>query len=142
VSTLLTSWRAALVAHLETAFPNAEVISGRRAGVSRDLDRLCVFWPGWQEDAADVYFARPSMIVRYWPARSKQPTDNPNDPGQLEQAAIDLMTSLETVQKPGDLVPNLYCRVARVTPDYDPEEWGVEAELTSWTVNLATQPAP
>jgi len=134
---LLTPWRQAVVAFLEEAFPEAEVTSGPRSGVSRDLDRISVFWPIWKEDANPNY-ARPTLIVRFWPARSKQPVENPDDPTALEQAADELLAAFETVQKPGQLVDGLYCRLVDVTPDYDPNEWGLEGTLAAWTLNPAT----
>jgi hypothetical protein len=137
---IITLWRQALVAFLEEAFSDedVEVISGPRSGVSRDKVRIAVFWPGWQEDSGNPNFARPTMKIRFWPDRSKQPAADPKDPAPLEQAATDLMAALQTVQKPGDLVDGLYCRVATIVADDDPNEWGIEATLVSWTINPAT----
>lgn len=134
---LITHWREALVTYLTAQFPDAKVKSGERSGVSRSEELIAVFWPGWQEDSNPNY-ARPTMVVRMWPGRSKQPTKNPDDPTPLEQAAMRLMIALQAVDKPGDLVDNLYCRLASVQPDYDPKEWGIEAVLVSWTINPAT----
>jgi hypothetical protein len=136
---LLNAWAAALIAYLKLEFPEAEVIDGERSGVSRDKDRLCVFWPGSQEDG-NVNYSHESMVIRFWPARSKQPTDNPDDPTPLRKAGMDLRIALQAVQTPGSLVADLYCRLVSVQPDYDPQEWGIEAVLYSWTLNPATLP--
>src|SRR5690348_9970945 len=101
MSNLITDWREALVAHLKTAFPEAEVLSGERpetaigrtgsaSAPSRDKDRICVFWPG-MTNAADVNFTQPRMTIRFWKKHSKlalKPV--PRDDGPLEQAAWDL----------------------------------------------------
>lgn len=133
----LTPWRQALQAFLEEAFPDAEVIGGMRSGVSADKDRICIFHPIWREDG-DPNYARPNLEVRFWPARSRQPTDNPADPTAIEQAIDDMLSALQTVQAPGKLIDGLYCRCIAAVPDYDPNEWGIRFTLTAWTVNPAT----
>jgi hypothetical protein len=137
---LLTSWRQALIAHLEKNLQAGDwtVLAGRRDEPSRDRKLAVVFVPtAFAEDGGDVNFARPPMAVRAWIPRSKQPFDPiPPDPEPLEQLMLDLMTCLEPVQT--TLVANLYFRVVQVTPDYD--NWGVEARLAGWTLNPATLP--
>lgn len=137
---LISDWRRALVSELKTAYPTAEVTSGRRTGVSRDRVRICVFSEGSQELSGRVVVANPLMVVRYWPDRSKLPEDTPSDPTQLEQAAYDLMRLLQDRQvEIESAVDDLwYFRVQSVTIDEDPDEWGVEARLLGFARNVAT----
>ncbi|MBA2642653.1 MAG: hypothetical protein H0U82_06995 [Actinobacteria bacterium] len=132
---LISEWRRALVSELQTAFPGAEVTSGRRAGVSREL-RIAVFFDGHRETPDRVVVARTVMIVRYWPAHA---ADTPADPSELEQAAYDLMRLLQDRQKQIELaVDDLwFFRVESVVTDEDPEEWGVEARLLGFAKNVA-----
>jgi hypothetical protein len=51
------------------------------------------------------------------------------DPSELEQAAWDLQTFLQGKQVSYGSTGAWFCRLRSVTPDYDPEEWGVEAKV-------------
>jgi hypothetical protein len=139
-SNLISDWRRALKSELQTAWPGAEVLDGRRTGVSRDRVRIAVFFDGYREEADRVVVARPAMIVRFWPDRSKLPDENPADPTQLEQAAYDLMNLLQEKQAQIErAVDDLwYFRVESVITDEDPEEWGVEARLLGFAKNVAS----
>jgi hypothetical protein len=140
---VLTDWRNALVTELRLAFPDAEVMSGPRTGVSRDKARIAVFAPpepmGHLSDRVVVATSR--MWIRYWPPRSEQPpaqTDwNGEDMSELEAAK----TALEAFLRPRQAslgVTNLwFFLVDSITIDPDPEEWGVEARLTGQGDNLA-----
>jgi hypothetical protein len=136
---LVSDWRRALMSELQTAHPDADVTAGRRTGVSRDQERIAVFFDGYSEQAARVVVANPVMVVRFWPDRSKLPADTPEDPTQLEQAAVDLMRLLQARQAQiENSVDDLwYFRVQSVVIDEDPEEWGVEARLLGFAKNVA-----
>lgn len=139
---MVSEWREAVVEHLASAFPDAEVLSGRRAGVSRDRDRIAVFWPGWRASQRDYTLATPSLTIRYWPARSKQPsTTSPPDPAVLEDAGVALMLAFRNTRKAGDFVDGLACWLDEVAPDYDDEEWKVEAVLKAVALNPAVAAA-
>lgn len=136
---LVSDWRRALMSELQTAHPDAEVTAGRRTGVARDRERICVFFDGYQELSQRVVVANPVLVVRVWPDRSKLPSDTPQDPTQLEQAAVDLMRLLQDRQQQIERsVDDLwYFRVQSVVIDEDPEEWGVEARLLGFAKNVA-----
>jgi len=138
VSNVLTDWRTALVDHLDANLQGGSytVLSGPRDGAT-DRKLACVFVPAWQQ-ARDVSFGTPPMIVRAWvPQPTTLAPTSPQDPGPLEQLAVDLMTTLQPVQT--TLLAALYFWVAKIRFDYD--DWGVEATLQSYTRNLATLPA-
>lgn len=138
-SNLISDWRRALIAELKTAYPDALVTSGRRAGVSRE-QRITVFSDGYREDASRVVVAHPVMVIRYWPARGDTASaESPADPTELEQAAVDLMTLLEARQAQIEsAVTDLwYFRPEQALIDEDPEEWGVELRLTGFARNVA-----
>lgn len=141
MANLISTWRLALVSYLTTEFPNADVLSGERTGVSRDKPRICVFMPtdGLKQFERDGAMATVVMVVRYWPKRGKQPQPgSPLDPTDLEQAVWDLATSLEQVRSSGlSTSDDLTFEVPSIEPDYDPDEWGVEATLVGWTRNPA-----
>jgi hypothetical protein len=138
MANVVSDWREALVTALATAFPNAEVKSGQRQGVSRDKDRVNVFFGGWQRSQDRAVLAQPTMIVRAWKSDSKIPGATwPNDPEELEQLSIDLLTALRAIQALPTLTRPWFFNVDSVTIDTDPEEWGVEARLVAWTANLA-----
>ncbi len=134
---VVSDFRAALVTQLTASFRDAEVRSGRRQGVSRDMDRINVFFEGWRTSSDRVVVARPVMIVRYWKARSEIPSsDEPTDPQELEQASIDLLSALRAVQELPTIVRPWFFIIESVIVDDDPEEWGVEARLTGMTANV------
>jgi hypothetical protein len=134
-----TSWRLWLVAALDTAFPDAEVKSGRRQGVSRDKDRINVFTdPAVQGHLPDrIVVSSPRMVIRYWKRRSEVPApDSPPDATELEQARQDLETFFETHQRP-PVTDLWFAQLESVHIDDDPEEWGVEARIVGYGRNLA-----
>jgi len=139
MANVVTSWRLALVTALDTAFPDAEVKSGLRTGVSRDKDRINVFSdPQVQGHLPErIVVSSPRMVIRYWKKRSEMPPpDSPPDPTELEQARQDLETFIQSHQKPS--VTDLwYCQLESLRVDEDPEEWGVEARLVGYGRNLA-----
>ena len=130
MANLISTFRAALAADLAVQFPNADVVQGSRSGKAVERDKVAVMWGGSTERGAAVVVGNASFLVRYWPASPKLADDSTSgvrDPGPLEQAAFDLQDFLQTKQTAYDSV--WFFRLVRVTPDYDPEEWGVEAEL-------------
>ena len=142
-SDFITQWRAAVEAYLADQFPKAEVVGGSREGVNqRDKDLVAVWWPGWDELPRDITLATPTLTIRYFPSKSKLPKrENPRDPSALEQAAAGLMLAMRAKQKVGDFVPKLACGISRVVPVDLPEQWYVEATVTSFTFHLARNAA-
>lgn len=135
---LITSWRQAVAAHLAAQFPTAEMEVGNRTGTSRDKIRIGVHWPGTTEDSGQIVVGQATLIIRYWPANPKvRDNGSPPDPAELEQAAYDLQDFLQTKQHAYDAAGVWFCRLVSVTPDYDPEEWGVEAVLAANFTNPA-----
>lgn len=144
---VLTDWRQALVDELKLSFPEAEVMSGPRTGVSRDRDRITVFAaPEPMGHLGDrIVVATPRMIVRYWPARSEQPPEdddwNGEDMTPLESAKTALELFLRDRQASLGVTNLWFYLVDSVLIDPDPEEWGVEARLTGQGANLAATSA-
>lgn len=137
MANIITSWREAVQADLAAAFPSAEVITGQRAGTSRDKVRIAVHWPGTGEEVP-VEVGSAVLVIRYWPANPKLKTSAPpQNPADLEQAAFDLQNFFQTKQHGYDAAGVWFCRLLSVTPDYDEEEWGVEAILGAQFTNPA-----
>lgn len=140
MANLVGSFRAALAADLAVQFPGAEVSQGPRTGKATQNPKIAVFWPGTAEQEGRVVVGQARMLVRYWPASAKIRDDAPagvRDPSELEQAAFDLQDFLQTKQQAYLSTGVWFNRLTRVTPDYDPDEWGVEAELVLWFTNPA-----
>lgn len=140
MANILSSWRSALVSALATQFPNADVGTGVRVGVSRDKDRIRVFAdPVEQGHLGDrIVVGTPRLIVRYWKQQSIQPPpDTPADPTELEQARFDLETFLETKQASLGVSGLWFFQIESVKIDEDPNEWGIEAKLVGFTKNYA-----
>lgn len=132
MANLITDWRVALRAHLVAAFPSAEIEDGERSGTSRDKDRIGVFWPGSGELRERVVVGQATLIVRYWKRNPKiRDAGSPLSPAELEQAGWDLQTFFESKQTAYTAQGVWFCRLVSVTPDYDPEEWAVEAVITA-----------
>jgi hypothetical protein len=132
VANLVGSFRAALAADLALRFPDAEVYQGERTGAATDRAKVAVVWAGFGEQGDQVVVGESRILVRYWPASPKVANDTDGgvrDPGELEQAAWDLATFLQTKQVSYGATGAWFCRLTTVTPDYDPAEWGVEAEV-------------
>jgi hypothetical protein len=143
MSLLITDWRKAVEAHLRTSFRDDEVVGGSRDGVNQRNKRLiAVWWPGWEQLPRDISLASPTLMIRVFPAKSKLPkTENPRDPEPLEEAAVEIMVAMRPKQKVGDFVPALACGISRVVPVDTPEQWYVEATVTSFTFHLARNAA-
>lgn len=138
MANIITSWRNAVAADLAAQFPNAEIENGNRTGTSRDKPRIAVFWPGFNENASVVAVGEATLTVRYWPANPKiRDNSSPPDPAELEDAGLALADFLQTKQTAYDAAGVWFCRLVSVEPDYDPEEWGVEATLTAQFTNPA-----
>lgn len=139
MSNPITDLRLALVARLQASFPTAIVESGQRDSVvSRDKDRICVFWP-LTAIASDINIANPRMTIRFWVAKPKisaKLRDVPPDDGPLEQASWDLSAALQPVRT--QLVADVYFEVASITPIRD--EYAIEAQLAVYTLNPAGGP--
>jgi hypothetical protein len=132
MTNLVTDFREALVADLQLEFPDADVLSGIRTGKAVDRAKIAVFWPGTREMQGRVVVGEARIVVRYWPVSAKvrdQSTAGVRDPGELEQAAWDLQTFLQTKQTSYGASGAWFCRLVSVEPDYDPDEWGVEAVI-------------
>lgn len=130
---VVTDVRQALAADLELAFPDADVLQGERVGKAVDREKLCVFWPGMQEVGGRVNVGEATLIVRYWPKSPKVRDDSASgvrDPGPLEDAAWRLSEFLQTKQTAYTAQGAWFVRMRSCRPDYDPDEWGVEATLT------------
>lgn len=132
MANLLGQLRAALAADLAVQFPAAEVHQGDRSGKATQTPMIAVVWAGFGEQGDAVVVGESRFLVRYWPASPKVKDDAPGgvrDPSELEQAAWDLADFLQTKQTAYGASGAWYVRLTGVTPDYDPDEWGVEAEL-------------
>lgn len=128
---VVTAFREALGADLAVNFPEAEVMYGSRSGKAVDRAKLALFWAGSTEQS-QVIVGEARFIIRYWPISPKLVNDAPSgvrDPSELEAAAFALQDYLRSKQTGYPATGAWYSRLLRVTPDYDPEEWGVEAEL-------------
>jgi hypothetical protein len=135
---IITAWREAVQAYLTAQFPEAEVLGGKRDGVSRDKARICVWWPGWPALQRDIALANPTLLLRFFPALSKQPSaTSPRDEAPLEQAAVDLMVAMAAKRKAGDFVADLACYVSSCVPNDDPDIWRVDATIQAIAMNLA-----
>lgn len=140
---LITSWRTAVQTYLAEQFPTATVKGGRDVKANREpQDQILVFWPGWPELPRDISLATPTLLIRYFPSISKQPTTvSPRDEGPLEQAAVSLMQAMAPMRKTGDFVAGLACRVSKVVPNADQAAWYVEATVQAYALNLAATAA-
>lgn len=129
---LIGSFREALAADLALHYPDADVYQGERSGRAKERAKASVFFAGMGEQSGRVVVGQGRMIVRYWPVSSRVRDDAPagvRDPTQLEEAAWDLADFLQTKQTAYGATAVWFFRLVRVEADYDPEEWGVEAEL-------------
>lgn len=132
MANLLGTFRALLAADLTLQWPDAEVHQGERTGKATEKPMLALVWAGFGEQGDAVVVGEARFLVRYWPASPLLRDDAPagvRDPSELEQAAWDLADFLQTKQTAYSASGAWYVRLTGVTPDYDPDEWGVEAEL-------------
>lgn len=136
---MIHEWRQAVHDYLATQFSDAAVLSGSQDGVVRDVDTIVVFWPGWDVLQRDIALATPTLTVRYFPARSKQPSATiPPDPSEIEAAADALIGAFDRAsQGVGFFAANLSCRLSSMRPNYDPAVWRVEATLTAYALGVA-----
>jgi hypothetical protein len=138
----VTTWRRALVTLLTEAFPEAEVLRGYRTGVSRDKDRIAVYWPRTPAHANPNYM-RPQMTIRFWvknPKLSARLEEVERDDAPLEQAQWDLATVLLPARAslPG-LLGILYFEVRDISPNR--EDFSITALLDGQVQNQAAIPA-
>lgn len=128
---VIGAFREALGADLVLEFPETEIHHGERTGKATDKAKLALFWTGTTEQT-EVVAAEARFFIRYWPITALLRDDAPSgtrDPAELEAAAFQLQDFLRSKQTGYPATGAWYSRLVRVTPDYDPEEWGVEAEL-------------
>lgn len=143
---VVTDWRDYLIAQLELAreagtFDEKTLIAaGRRAGVSRERDRINVFAGEWTRgDVTEI--ARPTLLVRYWKRRSKQLAgEETADPTELHAAQGAMLVELRAHQKLSGLERPWFYIVEASRIDEDPEEWGIEFLLQGFTANVAVIP--
>ena len=110
-----------------------------------DLRRIQVFLESQHHHRARIgrqfpqQPAQPTLTVRYFPNRSKQPAeDTPTDPAPLEEAADALLAFFDRAsQAPGFFTTNLSCRLTTLRPDYRPTAWRVEGTLLAYTLGAA-----
>lgn len=132
MANLIGSFRQALAADLALRYPDADVYQGERSGKAKERAKAAVFFAGMGELSGRVVVGQGRVIVRYWPASPLLRDDAPGgvrDPSELETAAWDLADFLQTKQTAYGSTDVWFFRLVRVEADYDPEEWGVEAEL-------------
>lgn len=146
---LITEWRQAVQARLEGQLADVTVVGGppdvsftQNQGKQ---DVIHVWWPGWQAMQADIALAQPTLLIRWYPLKSKKSGSmvaNPDDPTSLEDAAVRLMEAMKDVRKFDDLVARVACYISQVTPVTAPAgSWYVEAVLQGVTAHLATSAA-
>jgi hypothetical protein len=136
----LISFRRQLCADLALRFPDTDIHQGERSGKATERSKLACFIGPVGEQGDRVVVGEAQMFVRYWPVSPKIVDDAPagvRDPDPLDQAKLDLQDFLQTKQTSYSSTGVWFCRLTRVTPDYDPDEWGVEAELVLWFTNPA-----
>ena len=139
MSNLVTSWRTATVALMSATFPEAKVVAGVRAGVSRDEDRIAVFWQR-TGIPANVNYARPQLAIRFFaqlPKASAKLREVERDDSPLEQAAWDISAALMPVRT--TLVAGLYFELSDIVPNR--ADFSVGLDLIAYLVNPAAIPA-
>lgn len=136
----LVAFEAAVAADLALQFPDAEIHRGERTGKATENPKLAIFWAGDSEQDGRVAVGQARYIVRYWPTTAKIRNDAPagvRDTSQLQEAKLELQQFFQEKQTAYLATGVWFNRLTRVTPDYDPDEWGVEGELTLWFNNPA-----
>jgi hypothetical protein len=132
VSNVLGSFRQAIVAELATNLQGGDftVVSGKRDGPARDRNLACVY-PGPFQLDQDRAFLRPTLVIRAWKPKPKQPrTESPPDPTELEQLMLDLFNTLTPIRKQPAL--SLTFEFAG-QGEFDLDDWGVQVLLVGWT---------
>lgn len=136
----MKDWLNGVAAHLTTTFAAADVVRGERDGVNRsDKDLVAVWWPGWDELSRDTALASPTLKLRYFPRRGKEPADTaPADPDAILDAADALIAAFgRDTQQVGVFTAGLSCRLATLRPDYGSDVWRVEGDLIAYTLGAA-----
>jgi hypothetical protein len=136
----VTEWRRALVELLAGAFPDAEVLDGYRTGLSRDKDRIAVYWPRTPFDGNPNYM-RPQMAIAYFvkdPRASARLKEIQRDDAPLEQAHWDLSTLLLR-NRQALLAGELYYELRDIAPNR--VDFSVVATLDGRMMNAAALPA-
>lgn len=133
---MIAGWAAAVVTHLGSTLTGVDVEHGEMDGVQRDRDVVAVWAPGWDEISRDTTLAQPTLALRYFPSRSKQPSESvPPDPSPLEDAMDTLLAAFDRAsQAPGFFVAGLSCRLTQLRPSYDPSLWRVDGTLLAYTL--------
>lgn len=133
---------SAIVAHLAATFPSADVVAGRRTGVSRDKDRIAVFNPGYPVTRSDLAFSTPAIIVHYFVSRSKQPDAEASpDPSSLYDAQEALLAAFQGKDETGSFASNFACVSFETSVDDSADQWMVELTITAYTFNPAKHAA-
>lgn len=146
---LITEWREAVQARLETQLSGVTVVGGPPDPTFTQNQGkqpvVHVWWPGWQALQSDLAMAQPTLLVRWYPVKSHKAgtmTGNPDDPAALEDAAVQLMLAMEPVRKFGDLVARVACYISSVAPvTAPPGAWYTEAVVQGITAHLAVSAA-
>jgi hypothetical protein len=115
---------------------------GRLDGVNREpVAKVRIWHPGYPVDQSNRTQAKPTLILRYFPPLSKEPTDkSPRDQSALEQAEVDLLAAFAGKNAAGAFTDNVAVSVTAVTLNDDAARWYVEMTLTMLMLNIA-QPA-
>lgn len=134
---ILGDWQAAVKAQLTTALQSGSftVLDGRRDGDSKNRKLACVFGDGMPA-AANPYFCRPTLVVRAWLPKPKQPQAAvPKDTTPLEQLLQDVLAALKPVQVVSTVDGGRGVYAQETVARMDVDDWGVEVTLVGWTSN-------
>ena len=93
----------------------------------------------WNELPRDPSITAPTLAVRWFPTRSKQPRETtPDDPTTLEQAEWNLINVFNrATQKPGFFADRVAWRLTGITQNDRDDQWYVEAALTAFMLREA-----
>lgn len=135
----IADWAGGVITYLGETLEDVDVEHGEMDGVQRDRDVIAVWWPGWDEITRDISLSQPTLSLRYFPARSKQPSDSiPPDPTPLEEAADALLGAFDRAsQAPGFFTDDLSCRITTIRANYDPAIWRIDATLLAYTLGAS-----
>lgn len=129
---------SAIISHLDSVFTAAEVAPGTRAGVSRDKDRIVVSNPAFPAVTPDIAFAKPTILIRYFVARSKQPaTEATPDPTDLYDAQENLLAAFAGYDVVGSFATNFALIQFDSVVNDNPDEWRVDLTITGYMTNPA-----
>lgn len=137
----MLGWLTGVKTYLATEFPSCEVVLGERKDRrwQGEQDLIAVWWPGWDELTRDVALAQPTLQLRYFPAKSKQPAlDTPHDPTDLVVAGDLLLAAFpRPTTVPGFFTDGLACRLSTLRPNYAPDVWRVDGTLVAYTLGAS-----